>query len=77
MRTANTDSLRLQVLQEVMELDDEQLLQLHSSLSDLSEKNDAVLYHLLHDSANEIQEDGVTYSTEEVMKDIDKEMGWK
>ena len=76
MRTANTDSLRLQVLQEVMELTDEQLLKLYNFLSSLSEGNEEVLYHLLNDSANEVEEGAAIYSIKEVMNDIDKEMGW-
>ena len=77
MRTAYRDSLRLQVLQEVMDLSDEQLIKLHTALAAISEKDDAVLYNLLHSSADELQEDKSTYSTENVMRDIDKEMGWK
>lgn len=77
MRTANRDSLRLQVLQEVMDLSDEQLIKLHSALSVMSEEDDAVLYNLLHSSADELQESKSTYSTKEVMKEIDEEMGWK
>lgn len=78
MRTAKTDSLRLQVLQEVMELNDEQLIKLHSSLSALSsEEDNDTLYRLLHDSLDDVQEGGSSYSTKKVMDDIDKEMGWK
>ncbi|MDD3787786.1 MAG: hypothetical protein PHO94_03720 [Petrimonas sp.] len=77
MRTANIDSLRLQVLQEVMNLDEEKLLRLHSTLSALSKHTDTILHELLHDSADEFREDESTYTTDEVMKNIDKEMGWK
>lgn len=77
MTTLNTDSLRLQVLQEVMELNDEELHQLHNTLTSTLSQSRTILYTLLHNSADELQEDKPTYTTNEVMNEIDKEMGWR
>ncbi|MGI6049151.1 MAG: hypothetical protein ACOYEG_14285 [Petrimonas sp.] len=59
-----------------MELNDEQLIELYSIfLFAISEGNDTILYNFLHNSDDKLQESKSTYITQEVMKDIDKEMG--
>jgi hypothetical protein len=77
MKTANIDTLRLQVLQDVMALDDDKLRKLHEAMVLASREKNPALYHLLHASADELHEDRSVYSTKEVMDDIDEEMGWK
>ena len=77
MRTSNTDTLRLQVLQDVMELDDDSLRKLHEAMLLASRKKNPILYDILHSSAHELQEENSVYTTKEVMRDIDEEMGWK
>lgn len=77
MRTSNTDTLRLQVLRDVMKLDDDNLRKLHEAMTLASKKKNPVLYNLLHSSADELHEKSARYTTIEVMNEIDKEMGWK
>lgn len=78
IKTSEVDALRLQVLQEVMELDEDRLRELHEAMDLVSGKKNQTLYDLLHTSADELNEGkSITYTTEEVMGDIDEEMGWK
>lgn len=77
VKATNTDALRLRVLQEVMELDDEKLCALHEAMLLASEKKNPVLYHLLHTSADELNEKESIYTHKAVMDEIEDEMGWK
>jgi hypothetical protein len=60
-----------------MELDDESLRKLHEVMTLVSNKQNPVLYDLLHSSVEELEENLPTYTTKEVMDEIDGEMGWK
>lgn len=71
----SNDALRLKVIQDVMELDDESLRKLHEVMTLVSNKQNPVLYDLLHSSVEELEENLPTYK--EVMDEIDGEMGWK
>lgn len=75
----SNDALRLKVIQDVMELDDESLRKLHEVMTLVSNKHNPVLYDLLHSSVEELEENLPTYATKEVkevMDEIDSEMGW-
>lgn len=74
VKVTNTDALRLKVIQEVMELDDDKLRELHDAMLLASTKKNPILYHLLHASADELNEKKSIYTTKEVMDEIDEEM---
>ena len=76
IKTTNTDALRLQVLQDVMEIDDDKLRELHEAMLLASSTKNSTLYHLLHTSADELNDKKSTTTTKEVMDEIDEEMGW-
>jgi len=67
----SNDALRLKVIQDVMELDDESLRKLHEVMTLVSNKQNPVLYDLLHSSVEELEENLPTYTTKEVMDEID------
>lgn len=77
MKSSGNDALRLKVIQDVMDLDDDNLRKLHEVMTLVSNKHNPVLYNLLHSSVEELEENLPVYTTKEVMDEMDSEMGWK
>jgi hypothetical protein len=77
MKSSGNDALRLKVIQDVMDLDDDNLRKLHEVMTLVSNKHNPVLYDLLHSSVEELEENLPVYTTKEVMDEMDSEMGWK
>lgn len=77
MKSSDNDALRLKVIQDVMDLDDDNLRKLHEVMTLVSNKHNPVLYDLLLSSVEALEENLPAYTTKEVMDEIDSEMGWK
>lgn len=87
MRTMTTDTLKMTIFQEVMNLDSTDKLQkVYDYIASLSAKKEKELEYTMpmdllqsvaEYTAKVVKEDGPLFSTSEVFDHIDQEMGWK
>lgn len=87
MKTTNSDSIRISIFKDLIRLDKEELDEISQFIASLKknvgekqekevELSEDFLGAILTEAQREI-ENGEVYSTEEVMKIVDQEMGWK
>lgn len=82
MKSISADTLRVNIFSELVNLDSDKLNQIYNYVKSLTAKDDTdsrILKELLESSANyalQAHKRGEFYTTQEVMEELDKEMGW-